>query len=931
MIRVMLHGRDGEQAAVQRLLESARAGLGGVLVLRGDPGIGKSALLAAAVAAAAGDFRVLRAVGVEAESGLAYATLHQLLHPVLDGSERLPATQADALRAAVGLREADVPDRFLVGVAVLTLLSEVAGERPVLCVVDDAQLADRPSMEALAFVARRLETDPVAMLVAVREGEGRDVDTTGMPELRLSGLDPPSSVALLDERCGARLAVPVGDTLARSTGGNPLALIQVADSLTERQLAGRDPLPEALPLPGALEPLFLERIRRRPPEAQTLLLLAAAEGSGYLGVVGRAASLLGLDPLLLESAELDDLLVIDGPALYFRHPLVRSAAYQAASPSARRAAHLALAEALETQVAEADRRAWHRAQAAVEPDEDVAAELEHSAKQALRRSGHAAAAAALERAAELSPSVEARVQRLLGAADAFWRAGDAGRARAALDTLERLQPGEAAELDPRALRGSIELHTGVPGDALAILLPAGREAVSIDPDRAVRILVTARQAAYHAMEIPAIAEIGQLVLRLPRSGDSDTALLIRLLASIGRVMNGEQAALRAEDLSRADALEDPELQLWAGGIAWGLGDYALGRRLRARAVTRYRTLGAAGPLASALDVLVTDEILQGHYALAEAYAEEGRRLALEAGRRNTACLHLASLAQVAALRGREQPARRLAAEVLIEATARGLGKAADTAHLALGSLALIAGRAEDALFEYGMLYGSGTVPVQYGVALHAIPDQVEAAVRAGRPEECRERATAYLAWADTVGSAELRALAARSRALLSSGDEAQGAFQEALRLHAVSDRPFEQAHTQLLYGELLRRQRRRVEARVQLRAALEAFERLGAALWAGRAVTELRATGESARRRDPSTLDQLTPQELHVARLIGQGATNREAAAHLFLSPRTVDYHLRKVFRKLNINSRSELIRLVLAGDPHVGTTGGSSSPSTAS
>jgi hypothetical protein len=239
----------------------------------------------------------------------------------------------------------------------------------------------------------------------------------------------------------------------------------------------------------------------------------------------------------------------------------------------------------------------------VEPDEDIAAELEHSAKQALRRSGHAAAAVALERAAELSPSVEARVQRLLGAADAFWRAGDAGRARAALDTLEQLQPGEAAELDPRVLRGSIELYTGVPGDALAILLQAGREAVSIDPDRAVRILVTARHAAYHVMETPAIAEIGQLVLGLPRSGDSDSALLVRLLASIGRVMNGEQAALRAEDLSRVDALDDPELQLWAGGIAWGLGDYALGRRLRAKAVTRYRTLGAAGPLASALDVV----------------------------------------------------------------------------------------------------------------------------------------------------------------------------------------------------------------------------------------------------------------------------------------------------------------------------------------
>jgi DNA-binding CsgD family transcriptional regulator len=916
----MLYGREGEQAAIERRLQSARAGLGGVLVLRGEPGVGKSALLGFAVAIA-GDFFVLRAAGVEAESDLAYATLHQVLHPAMYGSARLPTVQADALRTAFGLREADVPGRFLVAVAVLALLSDIAEDRPVLCVVDDAQLADRSSMEALAFAARRLEADPVAMLVAIREGEGREVDSTGMPELRLSGLDPPSSAALLQERCGAGLASAVGDTLARGTGGNPLALIEVADSLTERQLAGRDPLPEALPLAGTLESLFVERIRRRSPEAQTLLLLVAAEGSGFLGVVGRAASLLSVDPRLLGSAELDDLLVIDGPAVAFRHPLVRSAAYQAASPSARRRAHLALAEALKA--ADADRRAWHRAQGAAEPDEDVASELEHSAKRALRRSGHAAAAVALERAAELSPSEEARVQRLLGAAHAFWYAGDAGRARAALDTLERLQSAEAAQLGSRALRGSIELHTGVPGDALAILLQAGREAVGLDTHRALRVLVNAREAAYHAMEVPAIADIGQLVLRLPHSGDSDDALLIRLLASIGQVMNGEHADLRAEDLSRADTLDDPELQLWAGGIAWGLGHYALGRRLRSQAVTRFRTLGAVGPLASALDVVVTDEILRGHYQLAEAYAEEGRRLALEAGRPNAACLHLASLAQLAALRGREQASHRLAAEVLTEASSRGLVKAADTAHQALGSLALMAGRAEDALAEYGLVHGSGAIPVVYGVALHCIPSQVEAAARAGRLEECGERIAAYLAWADAVGSADLRALAARSRALLTVGDEAEGAFQEALRLHAVSDRPLDQAHTQLLYGERLRREHRRVQARVQLRAALETFERLGASLWAVRAVTELRATGESARRRDPSTLDQLTPQELHVARVVGQGATNREAAAQLFLSPRTVDYHLRKVFRKAGISSRSELIRLVLAGDPFLEPGGG--------
>ncbi len=921
MIGGMLRGREKEQAVIERLLDSARAGVGGVLVLRGQPGIGKSALLGHAVATAA-DFRLLRATGVEAESGLAYATLHQLLHPVLDVTARLAAAQADTLRAALGLEPAEVPGRFLVAVAALALLSEAAREQPVLCVLDDAQLADRASMEALTFAARRVQSDPVAMLVAARDPEGWDFDAAGMRELRLSGLGPRPAAAVLAERYGAGLASSVRDSLVRSTGGNPLALLEAAGALTRRQQAGRDPLPDPLPLADGLQQLFVDRIRRRPPEAQLLLLLAATEGAGHLGVVGRAASLLGLDPRGLESSEVGDLLVIEGPAVGFRHPLVRSAAYHAASPAARRAAHLALADALGVTSAVSDRRAWHRAQGAAEPEEDIAAEFEQSAMRAMRRSGYAAAAAALERAAALSPSDEARVRRLMGAAEAFWRAGDAERARSVLDALERVQPGSAlVQLDARALRGSIELHTGVPGDALAILLQAGREAAGVDPHRAVRILLTAREAAYHAMHTGAVAEIARLVRDLPDDGEPDDMLILRLLGCVGRAIGGDGGTAgddRDFDLSAAGTIADPELQMWAGGIAWGLGDYALGRRLRARAVERFRVLGAAGALASGLDAMVTDEIFRGHYGAAEAYAEEGRRLAREAGRPNTACLHLASLAQLAALAGRDQATRKLAAEVLTEATARGLVKAADTAHLALGSLALAAGRTEEALAQFGQLQGSGVQPGRYGVALHAIPDQVEAAVRAGRPAECRESAAAYLAWAQGVGSPELLALAARSRALLATRGQAEGEFAEALRLHELSDRPLDQARTQLLYGELLRRERRRNDARVQLHAALEGFERLGAALWAARAATELRATGESARRRDHSTANQLTPQELQVARLIGQGASNREAAARLFLSPRTVDYHLRKIFQKLDISSRSELIRLVVADDLQV-------------
>jgi DNA-binding CsgD family transcriptional regulator len=912
----MLRGREREQAAIDRLLEGARAGEGGGLVLRGEPGIGKSALLAYAAGCADG-MRALRAVGVEAESTLAYATLHRLLRPVLDRLERLPQPQARALGTAFGLLAGEAPDRFLVSMAVLTLLSEVAGERPVLCLVDDAHWADAPSAEALAFVARRLEAEPVGLLVAVREGEGREVDTAGMRELRLGGLQPAAAAALLEAQWSARrLAPAVRERLVRAAGGNPLALIELPGVLTEWPPTERGSLYEPLPLTRELERAFLGRARRREPEAQALLLLAAAEGAGQLGTIRGAAERLGLDPSLLETGELADLVRVDGPTVIFHHPMVRSAVYHGGSPSARRAAHRALAEALEGEEAEADRRAWHRAQAAVGPDEGVAGELERSAQRALRRSGYGAAAASLERSAALSRSDEERARRLVAAAGAAWHGGDTAWAGALLDRAERLAPLEAAvRLDLQYLRGSIELRAGVPAHGLTVLLPAAREAAQVDPSRAVHLLLVAREAVFQANETNALREIGRILARLPPLDDPAEALITRVLASLGRVMAGEHPAIVREGLARMEAIDDPTLLVRAGGMAWGAGDRALGRRLRAKAVTRARALGAAGTLAWALEYLVEEEIVRGQYPSAEAHADEGRRLALESGQPNSACLHLACLAELAGLRGREQQGRRLAAAALVEATARRLPKAAGAAHRALGMLALAAGRGEEALEHLEALGGAGPVPDDQGIALAALPDLVEAAVRAGQPERGRQRLGAFLAWTDAVGSAELRALATRSRALLASGEQADQAFQEALRLHAGIDRPLDHARTQLLYGEFLRRGRRRVQARPHLRAAIETFERLGAAAWAERARSELRATGESARTRDPSTLDQLTPQELQIARAVGEALSDREVAAQLFISPRTVDYHLRKVFRKLGISSRAELIRLALASD----------------
>ena len=796
----MLLGRRREQAAIDRMLERTRAGEGGGLVLRGEPGIGKSVLLSYAAERADG-MRVLRAVGVEAESMLAFATLYRLLRPVLDRAQELPEPQARALGVAFGLEAGEAPDRFLVSVATLTLLSEVAGERPVLCLVDDAHWADTPSAQALTF--RRPPLGGRAARAACRHQRGGGLGhrhgrdgraAPGRARPRRGRGDPRRTL-------GALLAPADRGRLVRATGGNPLALLELPGALTGWPLAGRDPLHEPPRLAGELERAFLERARRRKPEVQTLLLLAAAEGSGYVETIRRAAERLRLDPGLLESPDLADLVQIDGPTVEFRHPLVRSAVYHGANPAARRKAHQALAEALDGEEAQADRRAWHRAQAAEGPDEEVACELERSAERTLQRSGHAAAAVALQRAAEFSRSDEDRARRLTAAAGAAWRGGNAAGARALLDRSERLGVREAAvRLDIQYLRGTIELHTGVPVDGLAILLQAAGGAVQVDPHRATRVLLAAAEAAFQADRADAVPEIGRLLGRLPPSGDPNDELLARLhLATKGTKVAEDPTTLLA-DLARVEELDDPDLLVRVGGMAWGLGDHALGRRLRTMAVTRARALGAAGTLAWALAYLAAGEMHRSRYASADA---------------------------TAALRGQEQEARRLAEETLAEATARRLGQPATVARSALVTLALANGRAEEALEQLETLRTSGPIPGHQGITLHTVPDLVEAAVRAGQPERAREQLDGYLAWA-AASSPEARAVAARSRALLASGDEADHLFQEALRLHAGSDRPLDHARTELLYGEFLRRERRRAEARPHLRAALEAFERLGA-------------------------------------------------------------------------------------------------------
>ncbi|WP_314173450.1 helix-turn-helix transcriptional regulator [Streptomyces winkii] len=908
----MLWGRGAEQAAIDGMLAAGRGGAGGALVLVGEPGAGKTELLAFA-RSRAGDLRVLHARGSEAESVLPYAAVHQLLHPVLDGMGQLPEPQADALSIALGRKAGPAPDRFLVSTAVLTLLSDLGGERPVLCLVDELHWVDEPSAQVLAFVARRLGSEPVVLLAASRHGE--PAVATGMEELRLRGLAPGDSAKLLDARWGEDLSPAVRDRLVAATGGNPLALAEIPGTLTERQLHGRDALPDPLPLAGELERVFSRVIRQRDPAERSLLLLCAAQGPGDLATIRRAAGALGVGCAPLESEELAGFVRVEGSTVVFRHPLVRAAAYHDAAPHARRAAHAALAGVLADHEREADRRAWHLSQAADGPDENVARELERSAGRALRRSGHGASATALERAAELSPDEPDRARRLAAAADAAWTGGDLVRARGLADRADQLSGASpAVELRMRYLRGMIELRGGVATDSLAILLSAADKAAESDPRLCVRILVSAGEAAFLAGDAAAAREVDRLMARLPHTGEGRDRVLARLFLAVAPVSRGESPASLASDLRRAEETGDPYLLVRAGGLAFARGDYDLARRLRTRGTARARSLGAAGTLAWALWYQANDEMLRGRYAHAEALVSEGHDLAAETGQPNLGWQHQATRTALAAVRGRGQEARRLAGEVTAQAGARRLATAGATVRSALARLALAEGDGQEAALHLETMRGLMSTS-HHRVSLTVIPDHVEAAVRAGLPEQAHELYARFMPRDTASAPAQARALTARTRALVTDGDEADRSFREALRLHAEVDLPLDRARTVLLYGEFLRRRKRRADARTRLRAALEEFELLGAAAWARRAREELRATGETVRRRDPHALESLTPKELQVVEAVGQGHTNREAAAQLFISPRTVDDHLRKVFRKLGISSRTELVRLALTGD----------------
>ncbi|MER6000576.1 AAA family ATPase [Nonomuraea angiospora] len=992
----MLHGRERECGLVARLLDDARARRSGALVIRGEAGIGKSALLDFA-AAQASDLRVLRGGGVESEAELPYAAVHQLLHPVRDRLPAIPAGQSAALRGAFGLGDPVEGDRFLVSVAVLSLLSEVAEERPLLCLVDDAHWLDGASADALAFVARRLEAEGVALLFAVRDDDmedthprsGRDpvggVDPAvggpggsiwtvvgggrfaGLPELRLRGLDPEAARALLAERAGVTLAPAVADLLVSSTAGNPLALLEVPGSLSAEQLAGVRPLPERLPVGAAVEQVFLVRVRERSAPAQTLLLVAAAEESGNVELVLRAAQALGVAPDALDEAETAGLVRVEGGAIVFRHPLVRSAIYRGATFLQRRAVEQALAAALADE--DVDRRAWHLAAAAIGPDEAVARELEQSAERAARRGGHAAATSALRRSAALTASAEDRARRLTLAAEAGWLAGQPDGARALLDEAAQYATDPRLRSRGTYVRGVIESVCGRPDTAYAMLIGGSEPVADLDPGQAARMLTEAGRLAWAASDHPRLAEAGRRLAALPaieaaagsppaedvaptgaslrpteeavagssRTGvEDDVAGLgspsvegneaglrtvgvvvtasARLVMGLAAFLDGDAeraAPLLREGRALAKDAADPQDLGLAGGAALFLGADAAALELFTAAAVRARTSGAVSALPMVLAPLAAVQMWTGRFAAAGATASEGFRLAVDTGQDNPAAHHRAVLAWIAAAQGRAEECRTEASAALAHAIGQRLGPPAGIAAWALALLDLGEGRTEEAFDRLTALADAGPGEGHPIVKIFAAADLVEVAVRTDRMERARAALDLLRGWAGPARVRWAHALVARCQGLL-GGDAYDAHFTEALSLHAMAGRPFDTARTALLFGEALRRRRRRAEARRHLRAACETFERLDAAPWAEFARVELQATGETARKRDPAAVAQLTPQEVQITRLVSEGGTNREIAAQLFLSPRTVDYHLHKVFVKLGVSSRAELVRLAI-------------------
>jgi DNA-binding CsgD family transcriptional regulator len=902
----MLLGRKDERLALDRLFAQARDGRSGVLALVGEPGIGKTALLEHATESARG-MRILRARGIESEAVIPFAGLAELLRPALGALDRIPAPQAAALAGALALGPARAEDRFAIGAATLSLLSASAEEGALALLVDDAHLLDRSSAETLLFAARRLLADPIALVLTVREGQPSLLDGADLRTLRVAGLDRSEAAALLSR---ADIPGDVGERLYRATGGNPLALLELAPEAT--RLAT---MPSAAPVPisTSIATAFLGRFGKLPEPTRRLLVLVAASDAPATAGLARAASQIELDIGDLVAAEEAGLVSVGPGGIEFAHPLARAAVYADATPRERREAHAALAAALPDR--DVDRRAWHLAAASVGPDDQASRALEQAGVRARERSAYAVAAAAFERAAGLAPSDDARDDLLCAAAEAAWLAGDAPRTLALLDTaqLQVAAPIVAARVDH--LRGQVAMRRGPVMDGYRLIVDAAEQIAGTDPELAVVMLAEAVQGCFYAGDTPAMVAAAERAVTLAGGQDSGRARFFAAMAhgmalvADGQGEAGAASARRAvEILEESDELRnDPGLLGWAAlGPLW-LRETEVGRGLIERAFERANERAALGALPYLLHLLARDQATTDQWAAAETSYDEAVRLGRETGQRVEVAAALAGLAWLEARQGREAGCREHAAEATELCDELGVGLFGVWAIQALGDLELGLGRPAAAIEHY---HAQADALRSRGIAdvdLAPGPELVDALLRLERAEEAIAVADDFVAQAAAKGQPWALARAARCRGLLAEAGELDARFEEALRLHERTPDAFETARTRLAYGARLRRTRKRVRAREELRAAVEIFEQLGARPWADQAGAELAATGETARRREASTLDELTPQELQIARLLAAGKTTRETAAAIFVSPKTVEYHLRHVYGKLGIHSREEL------------------------
>jgi DNA-binding CsgD family transcriptional regulator len=884
------------------LADDVRHGVSRSLVLRGEAGIGKTALLLYLVESSS-DLTVLRAAGVESEMELAYASLHQLCAPLLDRLESVPSPQRRALETVFGLSSGTAPDRFLVGLGILSVLSQVADERPVLCVVDDAQWLDRASAWTLAFVVRRLLAEPIGMVFAARE---RDDAFHDVAELEVNGVRNGDARALLTAAVGFTLDERVRERIVAETRGNPLALLELPRDLTATQLAGGFGFLGAEVLPERIEQSYLRRIEALSGDARRLLLLAAAEPLGDALLLERAAERLGIGSEATEVAEAHGLLAI-GERVTFRHPLVRSAIYRSATVEERRGVHLALAEATDRD-ADPDRRAWHLAAATAGPDNQVALELERSAGRAQARGGLAAAAAFLQRAVALTQDPTRRAERALAAGQASFQAGAFDAALRLVGAAEAGPLDDFARAQADLLRGYVAAVSRYGNDAAPLLLRAARRLEPFDRDLARRAYLTAWGAAVAAGHLGGaepLLEICRAVRELPAPPAAPHPLDLVLDGLALLTTDGRAAAAPVLQCAARAVAEMPveDVLRWgwlAPGASAAMWDPDGSRAIFERQVRLVRDAGALAELPLHLHALAQDKARTGEFADAAALIAESDAVATATGSQIPPLAELT----LRSLQGRETEASALIQTTLDQSAAGGQGLAAMAAYWAAAVLSNGLARYDEAVSAAREVTGTAIDPWQ---PVFALPELVEAAVRVGDLELARDALERLAETTRPAGTDLALGIEARSRALLSAGAAADKLYREAIgHLGRTQVRP-ELARAHLLYGEWLRRERRRVEAREQLRTAHGMFIDIGMEAFAERARAELLATGEKVRKRTVEARDELTAQERQVAQLARDGLSNPEIGARLFLSQHTVAYHLRKVFGKLGIRSRREL------------------------